>query len=66
MKKSDKERLAKIELFLGTIKSLAGEKNGPINEKILIQELVKTGKFTEKEVRAWIKKIQVGNVRHDY
>ena len=59
MKESDKERLAKIDLFLSTIKSLKGNKKRPIDEKILIQELVKTGKFTEKEVRKYIKKLQL-------
>ena len=59
MKESDKERLAKIDLFLSTIKSLGGNKKRPIDEKILIQELVKTGKFTEKEVKKYIKNLQI-------
>ena len=65
MKESDKERLAKIDLFLSTIKSLKGNKKRPIDEKILVKELVKTGKFTEKEVRKYIKKLQVWNTMYD-
>jgi len=65
MKESDKERLAKIDLFLSTIKSLGGNKKRSIDEKILIQELVETGKFTEKEVRKYIKKLQLWTPIHE-
>jgi len=65
VKKSDKERVAKIDLFLSTIKSLEGNKKRSIDEKILIQELVKTGKFTEKEVKKYIKKLQLWTPIYD-
>ena len=57
--------MEKIDLFLSTIKSLGGNKKRPIDEKILIQELVKTGKFTEKEVRKFIKKLQIWTPIHE-
>jgi len=47
MKESDKERLAKIDLFLSTIKSLGGNKKRPIDEKILVKEVL-PGKWKSK------------------
>ena len=52
VKKSDKKRIEKIDLFLDTIKSLAGDKKRPIDEKTFVQELVKTGKFVSMYLRA--------------
>jgi hypothetical protein len=60
------EQNKKMAIFFVTLKSLGVSKKRPVVEgKIFIQELVKTGKFTEKEVRKYIKKLQVWNTMYD-
>jgi hypothetical protein len=39
----------KLQIALETIKKLCGPNNEPIEEKKLIEELVKTGKFTDED-----------------
>jgi replicative DNA helicase Mcm len=46
----------KLQMFFDIFKSLSGQDNNPVEEKQLITELVKSGKFTEDEARAFITK----------
>ena len=39
----------KLQVALEVIKNLCGPNNEPVDEKVLIEELVKTGKFTNEE-----------------
>ncbi|MDP8023119.1 MAG: minichromosome maintenance protein MCM [Nitrososphaeria archaeon] len=39
----------KLQIALETIKKLCGPNNEPVDEKTLIEELVKTGKFTDED-----------------
>ncbi len=39
----------KLQIALETIKKLCGPNNEPVDEKMLIEELVKTGKFTDED-----------------
>ena len=50
--------VSKMQLFMDVMKSLEGDEKRPVEEKIFVKELVKTGKFTEEEARKYIKKLQ--------
>jgi len=45
-----------LKNFMDVFISLSGEAKLDVEEKILIYELIKTGKFTEKEAEEYIKK----------
>jgi len=46
---------SKILLFLDTFNLLSGPEKNPVGEKALVDELIKTGKFTEDEVKGLIR-----------
>ncbi|MEK6877277.1 MAG: minichromosome maintenance protein MCM, partial [Thermoproteota archaeon] len=50
--------VSKMQLFMDVMKSLEGDEKRPVEEKTLVKELVKTGKFTDEEARKYIKKLQ--------
>ena len=50
--------VSKMQLFMDVMKSLEGDEKRPVEEKLFVKELVKTGKFTEEEARKYIKKLQ--------
>lgn len=50
--------VSKMQLFMDVMKSIEGDEKRPIEEKLFVKELVKTGKFTEEEARKYIKKLQ--------
>jgi len=50
--------VSKMQLFMDVMKSLEGDEKRPVEEKMFVKELVKTGKFTEEEARKYIKKLQ--------
>jgi len=47
----------KMQLFMDILKSLEGEHKSPVEEKQLVEELVKTEKFTEDEAKNFIRKM---------
>ncbi len=49
--------VSKMQLFMDVLKSLEGENKGPVEEKLFITELVKSGKFTEEEARNYIRRM---------
>lgn len=48
--------VSKRKLFLDVFNSLSGHDKNPVEEKTLVDELAKTGRFTEDEARHFIKK----------
>ncbi|MFY9299920.1 MAG: restriction endonuclease [Candidatus Nitrosotenuis sp.] len=52
----EKRRFMIPYLFTNTLKGLEGQQKTPVEEKLFIKELVKTGNFTEDEARNQIRK----------
>ena len=46
----------KLQLFFDVFNALSGTEKNPVEEKALVSELVKSGKFTEEEAKAFITK----------
>ncbi|MGH9878651.1 MAG: ATP-binding protein, partial [Nitrososphaerales archaeon] len=46
----------KLQLFFDVFHALSGTEKNPVEEKALVTELVKSGKFTEEEAKAFITK----------
>jgi replicative DNA helicase Mcm len=49
--------VSKMQLFMDVLKSLEGENKAPVEEKLFITELVKSGKFTEEEARNYVRRM---------
>ena len=49
--------VSKLQLFMDVLKSLEGDSKTPVEEKLFIKELAKTGKFTEEEARNFIRRM---------
>ncbi|MCZ6582650.1 MAG: minichromosome maintenance protein MCM [Thaumarchaeota archaeon] len=49
--------ISKMQLFMDTLKFLEEDLKGPVEEKLLVKELAKTGKFTEGEAYGYIRKL---------
>ncbi len=49
--------VSKMQLFMDVLKSLEGENKSAVEEKLFIDELVKSGKFTEEEARNYIRRM---------
>ena len=47
---------SKMQLFFDVFNALSGTEKNPVDEKALITELVKSGKFTDEEAKAFITK----------
>jgi len=47
----------KLRLFMDILMSLEGEHKQPVEEKLFITELVKSGEFTEKEARNYLRRM---------
>jgi len=47
---------SKMQLFFDIFNALSGAEKNPVDEKALINELTKTGKFTEEEAKTFITK----------
>ncbi len=47
---------SKLQLFFDVFNALSGTEKNPVEEKALITELVKSGKFTEEEAKTFITK----------
>ena len=52
-----RSEITKLQLFMDVLKSLEGEPKQPVEEKLFMTELVKTGKFTEEEARRYLRKM---------
>ncbi|MEW6604392.1 MAG: minichromosome maintenance protein MCM [Thermoproteota archaeon] len=48
--------VSKEKLFMDVFKGLAGEQNSDVADKTLVEELVKTGKFSDEDARKFIQK----------
>ena len=52
-----RSEVSKMQSFMGILQTLEGEPKKPVEEKQLIEELVKTEKFTEEEARNIVRKM---------
>ena len=46
--------VSKMQLFMDTLKSLEGDNAVPVEERVLVEELVRSEKFSEEEARRYI------------
>lgn len=51
-----RSEIARNQLFMDIVKLLEGDHKSPVEEKLLIRELVKSEKFTEEEARSFLRK----------
>ena len=49
--------VSRMQLFMDILRSLEGEPKQPVEEKMFVQELVKSGKFTEEEAHNYIRRM---------
>jgi len=49
-----RSEVSKMQLFMDTLKSLEGDNEVPVEERVLVKELVRSGKFGEEEARRYI------------
>jgi replicative DNA helicase Mcm len=49
--------VSKLQLFMDVLKSLEGDSKTPVEEKLFVKELTKTGKFTEEEARNFVRRM---------
>ena len=52
-----RSEVSKMQLFMDVMKSLEGDHKSPVEEKKLVEELAKTGKFTDEEAKNFIRKM---------
>ena len=52
-----RSEVSKMQLFMDVMKSLEGEHKSPVDEKQLVEELVKTGKYNDEEAKNFIRKM---------
>ena len=52
-----RSEVSKMQLFMDVMKSLEGEHKTPVDEKQLVEELVKTEKYTDEEAKNFIRKM---------
>ena len=52
-----RSEVSKMQLFMDVMKSLEGEHKSPVEEKQLVEELVKTGKYNDEEAKNFIRKM---------
>ena len=50
----------KLQIFMQILKDLEGQPKSPVDEKILIEELVKSTKFNDEQAREYIAKMHTG------
>ncbi|HEX2106384.1 MAG TPA: minichromosome maintenance protein MCM [Nitrososphaera sp.] len=48
--------VSKEKMFMELFRGLAGAENNDVEDKVLVEELVKTGKFSDEEARKYIQK----------
>ncbi len=52
-----RSEVSKMQLFMDVLKSLEGDNKISVEEKTFVDELVKSGKFTEEEARNYIRRM---------
>ena len=52
-----RSEVSKLQLFMDILKSLEGEPRQPVEEKLFVNELVKSEKFTEEEAKNYIRRM---------
>ena len=52
-----RSEVSKMQLFMDVLKSLEGDNKMAVEEKVFVQELEKTEKFTEEEARNYIRRM---------
>ena len=52
-----RSEVSKMQLFMDVMKSLEGDHKNPVEEKQLVEELVKTGKYNDEEAKNFIRKM---------
>ena len=52
-----RSEVSKMQLFMDVMQSLEGEHKTPVDEKQLVEELVKTGKYNDEEAKNFIRKM---------
>ena len=49
--------VSRMQLFMDVLRSLEGEPKQPVEERLFVNELVKSGKFTEEEAHNYIRRM---------
>lgn len=49
-----RSEVSKMQIFMDVLKSLEGDRKTPVEEKQFVDELVKSGKFTEEDARKFL------------
>ncbi|KKM68939.1 hypothetical protein LCGC14_1455900, partial [marine sediment metagenome] len=49
--------VSRMQLFMDVLRSLEGEPKQPVEDRLFVSELVKSGKFTEEEARNYIRRM---------
>ena len=52
-----RSEVSKMQLFMDVLKSLEGDHKLPVEEKLFVNELIKSGKFSEEEARNYIRRM---------
>lgn len=52
-----RSEVSKMQLFMDILRSLEGENKAPVDEKAFVDELTKSGKFSEDDARNFIRKM---------
>ena len=52
-----RSEVSKMQLFIDVLRSLEGDSKSPVEEKMFVDELKKTEKFTEEEAKEYIRKM---------
>ena len=54
--------VSKEKTFMELFRELTGTENNDVEDKVLVDELVKTGKFSDEEARKYIQKNREGQI----
>lgn len=60
-----RSEMGKLQLFMDILKSLEGTPKEPVEEKRLVEELLKSTKFDEEEARKYVAKLQRDGVIYE-
>ena len=52
-----RSEVSKMQLFIDVLRSLEGDNKSPVEERVFVDELKKTEKFTEEEAKEYIRKM---------
>ncbi len=60
-----RSEMGKLQIFMDILKSLEGSPKEPVEEKALVDELIKSTKFDEDEARKYVSKLQRDGVIYE-